>query len=182
MICNGLSDRDRTGILRRNGLVIEINEEALVRCEERVRYRQKSQQKIQRISGELGAQSRTANSTCASRQSHRIRRRMKERAAQERTKEQRLVVGLLERQLNSLQNGNASRMTATFSALSSWRQRGREDTEFTGENSDTEEKPQVSTGDTRFTGVVIGTEMEKISKKYFKSGRGRYFAGSACKD
>ena len=56
MICNDLSDRDRTGILRRNGPVIEINEEALVRCEERVRYRQKSQQKIQRISGELGAQ------------------------------------------------------------------------------------------------------------------------------
>ena len=60
---------------------------------------------------------------------------MKERAAQERTNEQRLVVGLLERQLNYLQNGNASRMTATFSALSSWRQRGREDTEFTAENS-----------------------------------------------
>ena len=59
---------------------------------------------------------------------------MKERVAQERTKEQRLVVGLLERQLNSLQNGNASRMTATFSALSSWRQRGREDIEFTAEN------------------------------------------------
>ena len=169
MICNDLSDRDRTGILWRNGPVIEINEEALVRCEERVRYRQKSQQKIQRISGELGAQSRTANSTCASRQSHRIRRRMKERAAQERTKEQRLVVGLLERQLNSLQNGNASRMTATFSALSSWRQRGREDTEFTAENSDTEEKPQVSKGDTRFTGVVIGTEMEKIQKNILRA-------------
>ena len=66
------------------------------------------------------------------------------------------------RQLNSLQNGNASRMTATFSALSSWRQRGREDTEFTAENSDTKEKPQVSMGDTRFTGVVIGNETEKI--------------------
>ena len=89
---------------------------------------------------------------------------MTKRAAQERTKEQRLVVGLLERQLNSLQNGNASRMTATFSTLSSWRQRGREDTEFTAKNSDTKEKPQVSTGDTRFTGVVIGTEIEKIQK------------------
>ena len=53
MICNDLSDRDRTGILRRNGPVIKINEEALVRCEGRVQYRQKSQQKIQRISGEL---------------------------------------------------------------------------------------------------------------------------------
>ena len=182
MICNDLSDRDRTGILRRNGPIIEINEEALVRCEERVRYRQKSQQKIQRISGELDAQSRIANSTCASRHSHRIGRRMKECAAQERIKEQRLVVGLLERQLNSFQNGNASRMAATFSALSSWRQRGREDTEFAAKNSGTKEKPQVSTGDTRFTGVVIGNEIKKYLKKYFKSGRGRYFASSACKD
>ena len=46
MICNDLSDRDRTGILRRNGPVIEINEEALVRCEERVWYRKKSQYKF----------------------------------------------------------------------------------------------------------------------------------------
>ena len=38
-ICNDLSDRDRTGILRKNGSVIEINEEALVQCEEKLRRR-----------------------------------------------------------------------------------------------------------------------------------------------
>ena len=37
-ICNALSVRDRTGVLWRNGPVIEFNEEALVRCEERVRH------------------------------------------------------------------------------------------------------------------------------------------------
>ena len=39
VICNALSARDRTGILRKNGHIIEFNEKALVQCEERVRRR-----------------------------------------------------------------------------------------------------------------------------------------------
>lgn len=37
-------------------------------------------------------------------------------------KEKRLVESILERQLNSLQHGKASRTTTTFNALHGWRQ------------------------------------------------------------
>ena len=108
-----LSDRDRTKILQRNGPVITINEEALLRCEEKVRRR-----RSHGTPSELGAQKISTSSTCASRQSNRTLRRMKEQQAQERTREQRLVMSLLERQLNP-KDGNASGQTVTFSTLQS---------------------------------------------------------------
>ena len=86
-----------------------------MQCEERVR-----RWRSHRTPLELDAQCYTTNSNCASRQSDRTRRREKEREAQERTREQRLVRGLLEKQLNPLKDGNASRMTTTFSILQSW--------------------------------------------------------------
>ena len=89
-ICKALSVRDRTGILRRSGPVIKINEEALLRCEEKLRRR-----RSHGTPTELGAQHFAANSNRASRQSDRTRRREKEREARERTREQRLVGGLL---------------------------------------------------------------------------------------
>ena len=97
--------------------------EALVRAEEKIR-----RQKSHGTSTELGAQQNAASSPRASRQSNRALRRMKEQAARERTKETRLVTSLAERQLNP-KDGNASRMTVTFSTLQSWRQRGRISTE-----------------------------------------------------
>ena len=82
-ICNALSVRDRTGILWKNGPVIEFNEEALVRCEERVRRRRSHGTPL-----ELDAQCHIVNYNPASRQSDRTRRREKEREARERTREQ----------------------------------------------------------------------------------------------
>ena len=158
-ICNALSVSDRTGILRRSGPVIMINEEALLRCEDKLRRR-----RSHGTPTELGAQHFAANSNRASCQSDRTRRREKEREARERNRERRLVGGLLERQLNPTKDGNAARMTTTFSILQSWRQRGRVDAESTEENVNTQEKSQVSKGDTRFTGVVIENEKEKIIK------------------
>ena len=112
-ICKSLSDSDRTGVLRKNGPVISFDVEALVQCEERIR-----RQKSQGTPTELGAQSKTTSSPCASRQSNRALRRKKEQIARERTKEQRLVTSLLEGQLNP-QDGNARGQTVTFSSLHS---------------------------------------------------------------
>ena len=114
-VCKTLSAVDRTGIVRRSGPVLEFNMEALVRAEEKIR-----RQKSHGTSPELGAQQNAASSHRASRQSNRALRRMKEQIARERTKETRLVTSLAERQLNP-KDGNASRMTVTFSALHSWR-------------------------------------------------------------
>ena len=74
-------------------------------------------------------------------------------------------MSLLERQLNP-KDGNASGQTVTFSTLHSWRQRGCVSTEFT-ENEDTQEKSQEFGENSRFTGIVIGSEKErrKIIKK-----------------
>ena len=85
-----------------------------MRCEEGVRRR-----RSHGTPPELDAQYHTANPNRASRQSDRTRRREKEREARERTREQRLVGGLLEKQLNPIKDGNASRMTTTFSILQS---------------------------------------------------------------
>ena len=63
-ITKALSGSYRTGIVWRIGPVIKISKEALMQCEEKI-WRQKSQG----ISSELGKQSPTANSPCASRQS-----------------------------------------------------------------------------------------------------------------
>ena len=125
-----------------------------MRCEERVRRR-----RSHGTPSELGAQKISASSTCASRQSNRTLWRMKEQQARERTREQRLVMSLLERQLNP-KDGNVSGQTVTFSTLQSWRQRGRVSTEST-ENEDTQEKSQEFRKNSRFTGIVIGSEKEK---------------------
>ena len=130
-----------------------------MRCEERVRRR-----RSHGTPPELDAQCHTANSNRASRQSDRTRRREKEREARERTREQRLVGSLLEKQLNPIKDGNASRMTTTFSILQSWRQRGRVDAESTDKITNTQEKSQVSMEDTRFTGVVVANQKEEIIK------------------
>ena len=101
--------------MRRNGPILDFDMEALVRCEEKIR-----RQKSHGTSTELGAQRNAASSPCASRQSNRALRRLKEQLARERTKEQQLVTRLLDGQLNR-KDGNASRMTVTFSTLQSWR-------------------------------------------------------------
>ena len=162
-VCKTLSDVDRTGILRQSGPVIEINMEALVRCEEKIR-----RQKSHGTSKELGAQRNAASLNRASRQSNRALRRMKEQIARERTKETRLVTRLMERQLNP-KDGNASRMTVTFSTLHSWRQRGRESTESEeNQNQEKQEKPQESRDDSKFTGIVVDSNRKKKGKNYKK--------------
>ena len=158
-ICNALSVRDRTGILRRSGPVIKINEEALLRCEEKLRRR-----RSHGTPPELDAQQFAANSNRASRQSDRTRRRKKEQEARERTRDQRLVTSLLEGLLNP-QDGNAQGQTVTFSTLHSWRQRGHVNAEFSEEIKNTQEKSQESREDSRFTGIVVGSEKEKGKKK-----------------
>ena len=65
VVCKTLSDRDRTRILQRNGPVITIKEEALLRCEEKVRRR-----RSHGTPSELGAQKISASLTYASRQSN----------------------------------------------------------------------------------------------------------------
>ena len=85
-VSKALSGRDRTGILRKYGPVIEITKVALMRCEEKVR-----RQKSQGTSSKLEKQSWTANSPCASRQSCRTRRREKQKIARGRIRERRLV-------------------------------------------------------------------------------------------
>ena len=117
------------------------------------------------VSKELDAQPRAANSTRASRQSMRTLRRMKEREARVIIRDERLVKGLLARQLNPTEDGNASKMTTTFCTLHSWRQRGRASTEDEGEIKNTQEKSLESGEDSRFTGVVIGDETGKIKRK-----------------
>ena len=72
------------------------------------------------VSKELDAHPRAVNSTRASRQSVRTLRRMKEREARVFVRDERLVKSLLARQLNPIEDGNASRMTTTFSTLHSW--------------------------------------------------------------
>ena len=74
---------------------------------------------------ELDAQPGAANSTRASRQSVHTLWRMKGREARAIVRDERLVKSLLARQLNPIEDVNASRMTTTFSTLHSWRQRGR---------------------------------------------------------
>ena len=80
-------------------------------------------------STELESQRNAANSTRASRQSNRTRRRENDRVARGRLRELRQVEGLLETELNSIKGGNQSRTTTTFSNLQRWRQRGRMNTE-----------------------------------------------------
>ena len=155
-----LSGSDRTGIVRRIGPVIEISKEALMQCEEKI-WRQKSQG----TSSELGKQSPTANSPCASRQSCRSRRREKQKIARGRIRERRLVEDILARQLNPQLDGNASRINPTFKALHSWRHGGRACIK-NEEKLNPKEKSYVSGDDTRFTGVVVddknGKKQEKI--------------------
>ena len=163
-ICKSLSDRDRTGILRRDGPVISFNMEALVQCEEKIRRR-----RSQGTPPELDSQSRTASSPRASRQSNRTLRRKKEQITRERTKEQRLVTSLLEGQLNP-QDGNARGQTVTFSSLHSWRQGGRVNTEFE-DNEDIQEKSHESREDSKFTGIVVDSGKKKKEKRNKKMSR-----------
>ena len=107
--------------MRRIGPVIEISVEALTKR----KGMKNGPQKPEMVSTELDAQPGAANSTRASRQIMRTLRRMKEREARAIVRDERLVKSLLARQLNSIEDGNASRMTTTFSTLHSWRQRGR---------------------------------------------------------
>ena len=157
-ICKSLSDRDRTGILWRDGPVISFNMEALVQCEEKIRRR-----RSQGTPPELDSQSRTASSPRASRQSNRTLRRKKEQITRERTKEQRLVTSLLEGPLNP-QDGNARGQTVTFSSLHSWRQGGHVNTEFK-DNEDIQEKSHESREDSKFTGIVVDSGKKKKEKK-----------------
>ena len=161
-VTKALSGRDRTGIVRRKGPVIEISKAALMQCEEKV-WRQKSQG----TSAELEKQSLTANSPCASRQSCRTRRREKQKIARGRIRERRLVEDILARQLNPQLDGNASRMNPTFNALHSWRHGGRACIK-NEEELNPKEKSYVSGDDTRFTGVVVdaknGKKQEKIPR------------------
>ena len=106
---------------------------------------------------------RTANSTCASRQSNRTLRRKKEQQARERTRDQRLVTSLLEGQLNP-KDGNARGQTVTFSSLHNWRQGGRVNAEFEDEE-DTQERPQESGEDSRFIGIVVDSGKKKKEKR-----------------
>ena len=122
-------------------------------------------QKPEMVSTELDAQPSAANSTRASRQSGRTLRRMKEREARVIIRDERLVKGLLARQLNPIEDGNASRMTTTFSTLHSWRQRGRACAEDEDKIKNTQEKSLESREDSRFTGVVVGDEIGKIKRK-----------------
>ena len=156
-----LPDSNRTGLLRRIGPVIEISVEALMKRKGMKNGRQKPEM----VSTELDAQPRAANSTRASRQSMRTLRRMKEREARVIIRDERLVKGLLARQLNPIEDGNASRMTTTFSTLHSWRQRGRACTEDEDKIKNTQEKSLESREDSRFTGVVVGDETGKIKRK-----------------
>ena len=122
-------------------------------------------QKPEMVSTELDAQPSAANSTRASRQSGRTLRRMKEREARAIVGDERLVKSLLARQLNPIEDGNASRMTTTFSTLHSWRQRGRACAEDEDKIKNTQEKSLESREDSRFTGVVVGDETGKIKRK-----------------
>ena len=114
-------------------------------------------------STELESQRNAANSTRASRQSNRTRRRENDRVARGRLRELRQVEGLLETELNSIKGGNQSRTTTTFSNLQRWRQRGRMNTEDEVKISPEKEKSPTSGDDVKFTGVVIGDD-EKNDK------------------
>ena len=114
-------------------------------------------------STELESQRNAANSTRASRQSNRTRRRENDRVARGRLRELRQVEGLLETELNSIKGGNQSRTTTTFSNLQRWRQRGRMNTEDEVKISPEKEKSPTSGDDVNFTGVVIGDD-EKNDK------------------
>ena len=155
-VTKALSGRDRTGVLRKCGPVIEISKEALMQCEDKVR-----RLKSHGTSTELGKQSQTANSNRASRQSCRTRRREKQKIARGRIRDQRLVEDILERQLNPLLDGNVSRTYPTFNALHSWRHGGRACIKDEEEDCNSKEKSQVSSHDTRFTGVVIDDQGNK---------------------
>ena len=156
-----LPDSNKTGLLRRIGPVIEISVEALTKRKGKKNGRQKPEM----VSKELDAQSRAVNSTRASRQSVRILRRMKEREARVIVRDERLVKSLLARQLNPIEDVNASRMTTTFSTLHSWPQRGRACAEDEDEVKNTQEKSLESREDSRFTGVVVGDKNGKIKRK-----------------
>ena len=114
-------------------------------------------------STELESQRNAANSTRASRQSNRTRRRENDRVARGRLRELRQVEGLLETEFNSIKGGNQSRTTTTFSNLQRWRQRGRMNTEDEVKISPEKEKSPTSGDDVKFTGVVIGDD-EKNDK------------------
>ena len=122
-------------------------------------------QKPEMVSKELDAQPGAANLTRASRQSVRTLWRMKDREARVVVRDERLVKSVLARQLNLIEDGNASRMTMTFSTLHSWRQRGRACTEDEDEIKNTQEKLLESREDSRFTGVVVGDKNGKIKRK-----------------
>ena len=158
-VTKALSGRDRTGVLRKCGPVIEISKEALMQCEDKVR-----RLKSHGTSTELGKQSQTANSNRASRQSCRTRRREKQKIARGRIRDQRLVEDILERQLNPLLDGNVSRTYPTFNALHSWRHGGRACIKDEEEDCNSKEKSQVSSHDTRFTGVVVDDQGNKSVK------------------
>ena len=154
-----LSDSNRTGVLRKYGPVIEINMEALMLR----RGKENGYLKSRGISPESEKQHFAADSTRASRQSERTRRRIQERIARGSIREERLLASIMERQLNPLQDGNASRTAASFNTLQSWRQRGRADIEDEENSEKLKEKPHVSGADTRFT-VVVDDKNAKINK------------------
>ena len=147
--------------MRRIGPVIEISVEVLTKRKGKKNGRQKPEM----VSKELDAQPGAANSTRASRQSVRTLWRMKEREVRAIVRDKRLVKSLLARQLNPIEDGNASRMTTTFSTLHSWRQRGRACAEDEDKIKNTQEKSLESREDSRFTGVVVGDENGKIKRK-----------------
>ena len=130
-----------------------------MQCEDKVR-----RLKSHGTSTELGKQSQTANSNRASCQSCRTRRREKQKIARGRIRDQRLVEDILERQLNPLLDGNASRTYPTFNALHSWRHGGHAYIKDEEEDYHSKEKSQVSSHDTRFTGVVIDDQGNKSVK------------------
>ena len=67
----------------------------------------------------------------------------------------------MERQLNPLLDGNVSRTYPTFNTLHSWRHGGRACIKDEEEDNNSKEKSQVSSHDTRFTGVVVDDQGNK---------------------
>ena len=147
-------------MLRKRGPVIEIDMEALILRRRKIGY-----PKSRGISRESEKQHFAADSTRASRQSERTQRRIQERIARASIREERLIASLVERQLNPMQDGNASRTAENFNALHSLRQGSRASIKAEENSENSKERPHVSGEDTRCTGVVVGSKNAKNEQK-----------------
>ena len=146
-----LSDRDRTGVWRKEGPLLILNMEDLAQ-----RLDKKSGAPQSRgIAQERDTQHRAAHSNRGHRGGNRIARREKERDTRMRAEWKRQVTLTLEAALNSLESGSEPRKEVTINRLQCWQQRGCISVDSVNENLNSQEMPQTVRETVNLSGLTV---------------------------